>query len=212
MRTDNLVQALVADGATAETPIESKLVLAIAFGFAVSAVLFWMILGPRPDIGIAAGTVRFDLKIVQALLLAATAAALAMRLAQPGANTGLQRIVLTVVPATLAIAVVTELFIVPAGQWQATLVGNNARICLTAIPVLSLPLLGALLLALRHGAPTSRAATGAVAGLLAGGLAAALYATHCTDDSPLFVAFWYSIAIGIVTALGAVAGRYILRW
>jgi hypothetical protein len=51
-----------------------------------------------------------------------------------------------------------------------------------------------------------------VAGLIAGGLAAALYATHCTDDSPLFVATWYSIAIGAVAVLGALLGRRLLRW
>lgn len=212
MRTDDLVHALAADRHAAQTSIERKLALAIAVGFAVSAVLFWTNLGPRPDIAAVAVTVRFDLKIVQALLLAATAAALVLRLARPGAGTGWQKAALTAAPALLALAVIAELLTVPAGEWQAKLVGSNARICLTAIPLLSLPLLAALLLALRHGAPTSRTAAGAAAGLVAGGLAAALYATHCTDDSPLFVATWYSIAIGAVTVLGALLGRRLLRW
>ena len=43
-------------------------------------------------------------------------------------------------------------------------------------------------------------------------LAATLYATNCTDDSPLFVAFWYSLATLIVMAAGALAGRRLLRW
>jgi len=96
--------------------------------------------------------------------------------------------------------------------WQTKLVGSNSLICMTAIPLLSLPLLGALLLALRDGAPTSRGTAGAAAGLVAGGLAAALYATQCIDDSPLFVATWYPIAIGAVTILGALLGRRLLRW
>ena len=212
MRTDDLVHAMVADRAAAQSPLGRQFALAIVIGFAISAVLFWINLGPRPDIAAAALTVRFDLKIVQALLLAATAVALVSRLARPGAGTGLQKAALTAVPSLLAIAVIAELLIVPAGEWQAKLVGSNAGICLTAIPLLSLPLLAALLLALRHGAPTSRAAAGAAAGLVAGGLGAALYATHCTDDSPLFVAFWYSIAIGAVTVLGAVLGRRLLHW
>jgi hypothetical protein len=54
--------------------------------------------------------------------------------------------------------------------------------------------------------------SGAVAGLLAGGLAATLYATHCPDDSPLFVAIWYSLAIALVVLAGAVVGRRVLRW
>lgn len=212
MRTDDLVHALVTDRAVAQAPLGRQVALAIAIGFATSAVLFWVALGPRVDIAAAAVTVRFDLKIVQALLLATTAVALVLRLAQPGAGAGMQKAMLSAAPILLVIAVAAELLIVPASQWQAKLVGSNSLICLTAIPLLSLPLLGVLLLALRHSAPTSRAAAGAVAGLVAGGLAAALYATHCTDDSPLFVAFWYSIAIGAVTLLGAVLGRRLLRW
>lgn len=212
MRTNDLVHALVADRGAVQAPLGRALALAIALGFAMSAILFWVALGPRPDIATVAVTVRFDLKIVQALLLATTAIALVLRLAQPGASTDLQKALLAAAPVLLIIAVVTELLIVPASQWQAKLVGSNSRICLTAIPLLSLPLLAALLLALRHGASTSRAAAGAAAGLVAGGLSAALYATHCTDDSPLFVAVWYPIAIGAVTILGAALGRSLLRW
>ncbi len=53
---------------------------------------------------------------------------------------------------------------------------------------------------------------GAAAGLLAGAIGAALYATHCPDDSPLFVATWYTLAIGFVVGLGALAGSRLLRW
>ncbi|MEX2035399.1 MAG: NrsF family protein [Xanthobacteraceae bacterium] len=212
MRTDDLVHALVADRAAGQSSIGRQFALAIAIGFAISAVLFWVTLGPRPDIAVAALTVRFDLKIVEALLLAATAVALALRLARPGAGTDLQTVAMAAAPVLLAIAVVAEMFVVPASQWQAKLVGDNSLICLTAIPLLSLPLLAAMLLALRHGAPTSRGAAGAAAGLIAGGLAAALYATQCIDDSPLFVATWYTIAIGAVTVLGAALGRRLLRW
>jgi hypothetical protein len=66
--------------------------------------------------------------------------------------------------------------------------------------------------ALRHGAPTRPAFAGAVAGLAAGGLAATLYAAHCTDDSPLFVATWYTIAIAVLAGLGALGGRLFARW
>jgi hypothetical protein len=50
------------------------------------------------------------------------------------------------------------------------------------------------------------------AGLLAGGMGAALYAMHCPDDSPLFVATWYGLAIAVVATLGAVLGSRVLRW
>jgi hypothetical protein len=77
---------------------------------------------------------------------------------------------------------------------------------------MSLPLLAAALVGLRHGAPTRPAIAGAIAGLLSAGLAAILYASHCTDDSPLFVATWYTIAAALVTAVGALAGSRVLRF
>ena len=46
----------------------------------------------------------------------------------------------------------------------------------------------------------------------ASGLAAALYAAHCTDDSPLFVVVWYSAAIALVTMIGALIGPRVLRY
>jgi len=119
---------------------------------------------------------------------------------------------LAAAPALLAATVVAELVAVPSGQWLIRLVGTNSRVCLTAIPLMSLPLLAAFMLVLRRGAPVARTTAGAAAGLAASGLAAALYATHCPDDSPLFVAVWYSIAIGGVTLLGALLGRILLRW
>jgi hypothetical protein len=77
---------------------------------------------------------------------------------------------------------------------------------------LSAPILLAALIALRHGASTRPAFTGAVAGLLAGGLGAAVYASYCPEDSALFLATWYSLAIAIVAIAGAAIGSRALRW
>ena len=79
--------------------------------------------------------------------------------------------------------------------------------CLTLIPLLSIPPLAALIIAMREGAPRHPALTGALAGAAAAGVAATIYATNCTDDSPLFVASWYPLATLIVVAAGALAGR-----
>ncbi|MBI1204191.1 MAG: DUF1109 family protein [Rhodopseudomonas sp.] len=212
MRTDDFVHALAVDRTPSHASTGRQFAVALAIGFAVSALAFWWTLGPRPDIATAAMTVRFDFKITEALLLAATAIALALRLAQPGAATAAQKWVLCLAPVLLAVAVIAELVVVPASQWPIRLVGSMSVMCLTAIPLLSLPLLAAMLLALRRSAPTRRTAAGAVAGLVAGGLAAALYGTQCIDDSPLFVATWYTLSIGMVAGLGAVLGRRVLYW
>jgi hypothetical protein len=48
---------------------------------------------------------------------------------------------------------------------------------------------------------------GAVAGLLAGSIAASFYTAHWFNDSPLFVATRYTLAVAILAAAGAMAGR-----
>ena len=72
--------------------------------------------------------------------------------------------------------------------------------------------LGAGLWALRRGASTRPARTGALLGLAVGALATVGYSLHCTEDSPMFYVTWYGLGMGISAALGALAGRRLLRW
>jgi hypothetical protein len=145
-------------------------------------------------------------------LLVVLSAELVMRVAKPGAETHRAALMLAIVPALLAAACLLEFFSVPAALWSQKLIGTNALVCLKSIPFLGLAPLAAALFCLRQGAPEHPALAGAAAGLLAGAIGAALYASHCPDDSPLFVAAWYSLAIGFVAALGAIAGARLLRW
>jgi hypothetical protein len=209
MRTDELIRALAADRVR-PARIAPALALALAGGLAVAAAGFALGLGLRPDLAAAAGTLRFVLKPVVMLLLAAGALAAVLRLARPDGAGALPLVLAAALP--LALAVLGELWVSPAAEWTARLVGRNALVCLVAIPLMAAaPLLG-LLAAMRRAAPTRPAALGAVAGLLAGALAGTLYAMHCPDDSPLFVAAWYGTAIAATAALGGLAGRRWLRW
>jgi hypothetical protein len=210
MRTDELIRALAADRAAAPQPPGRILMLAAAAGFALSALAFVIWLGPRADVAEAVTSVRFLFKPALMLALAAIAGTLLLRLVQPGARVHLPP--LAAIPAVLAAAVAAELAVLSPSRWLGALIGDNWYLCLGLIPLLSLPVAAALLLALRHGAPTRPAIAGAVAGLAAGGLAATLYAVNCTDDSPLFVAIWYSLAIAAVSAVCAFAGSRLLRW
>jgi hypothetical protein len=92
------------------------------------------------------------------------------------------------------------------------MLGTNAVVCLVAIPLLSIVPLAAILYVMRNGAPTSARRAGAAAGCLAAAVGAAAYAIHCPDDSPLFVAVWYSLAFLLVLMAGAAAGARVLRW
>jgi hypothetical protein len=53
---------------------------------------------------------------------------------------------------------------------------------------------------------------GAFAGLMSAGLGAAIYAAHCMDDSPLFVATWYTLAAALMAFIGAMIGRRVLKF
>jgi hypothetical protein len=184
---------------------------AVLAGALVSLVIFAVEFGPRVDLAAAFATWRFDFKLLLVLtaLLAASAACLAM--ARPVV---IARWRWTVLPILfLAVALLgVELVAVPAGTWQARLIGSNALDCLMAIPLFALAPLAALLLALRRAAPASPTRAGAAAGGLAAAVAATIYAFHCFDDSPLFVLTWYPLAAIPVIVAGAVAGHRLLRW
>jgi len=120
---------------------------------------------------------------------------------------------LLAIPAGLLVAGISGEMMMPQRLPMMTrLVGHNSKVCMTAVPLMSLPLLAAALIGLRHGAPTRPAIAGAMAGLLSAGLAATLYASHCTDDSPLFVATWYSVGTALMAALGALIGSRVLKY
>jgi hypothetical protein len=134
-----------------------------------------------------------------------------VRLARP-APANSPWLVILVVPALLLAAVVTELMVIPNDAWVARLIGTNATPCVLAIPLLALAPLAIGLFAMRTGAPRSPTLAGAAVGFASAMLAATLYALHCFDDSPLFIATWYTLASLPVVAMGALIGRRVLRW
>jgi len=212
MKTSDLIAALTADAKKPPTPIGRHVLLALGAGALVSLAVFLPALGPRPDIAEAAHTMRFDMKFIDTLALLLPSALLCLRLSRPEASPGALAAWLMTPMFLLLVGVVMELAMVPSALWSAKLIGRNWAHCLTLIPLLSIPPLGALITALRAGAPRHPALTGALAGAASAGVAATIYATNCTDDSPLFVASWYPLATLIVVAAGALAGRKWLQW
>lgn len=211
MKTDDLIQLLAKDSAV-QWPFHRVFGVALTIGVAVAATLFCATLGPRPDIVMAMHTPRFWAKFSIVIVVAVAATALSQTSARPAENSARWQGLLLVAPVLPTIAAAIELYVVPPGMWTAKLIGQNARLCLTAIPLLSLGPLVCLFLALRRGAPRHPGAAGAIAGLVSGAIAATLYATHCPDDSPLFVIVWYTISIMAVTVAGYALGHRLLRW
>ena len=211
MRTDNLICVLAADSAPRRS-FELQFVLMVTCGIAVAAITFLVLVGFRHDILLAIQSFRFLFKFVVMLALAMTASATAHRSGDPIGNTRRWMKTIAISPILLAVAVVLELFVVPSGEWSNRLVGHDAWRCMTLIPLLSAGPLVCLLLALRQGAPARPGWAGAMAGLAASGIAATFYATNCADDSPLFIATWFSLAILVVTVAGYLTGRRVLAW
>lgn len=212
MKTDDLIRALAADREPAGPAPGIALALAGALGFVLSLLLFIWLVPLRPHLGEAMGTFPFVLKPIEMGILVAVSAIIVLRLAIPGAPLGWTLIAAAAVPAIMVAAVAVELMQVPRGEWLVKLAGQHWYMCVLNMVLLSLPILAALLFGLRYGAPTRPTLAGAGAGLLSGALAASLYIAHCPDDSPLFVAAWFTLAIAIATGIGALAGSRLLRW
>lgn len=211
MRTEEFIHALAADRTVAMRP-GAAFGLALAVGAVIAATVFLLGFGVRPDILVVLHTVRFPFNFVVTIALFAASLRLALALARPAGDVAAAARALAIPALSIGVALIVELVVLPAADWGPRLVASNARICLGAIPAIAVGPLVALLLALRSGAPTAPVRAGASAGLVAAALAATFYASHCTDDSPLFVATWYSLAIAFVTVVGALLGSRVLRW
>ena len=212
MDTDQLIRTLSADNTHRTRPVGFALMLALLAAGSVSLLMFFTELGIRPDVMTAMRNPFFGLKFAVTLALAIAAIAVSLHLSRPEASLrGFGWLLL--IPAGLLTAGIGGEMMMPQRLPMLTrLIGSNSRVCLTVIPLLSLPILVGALIGLRHGAPARPALAGAVAGLVSAGFAATLYASHCTDDSPLFVATWYTISTALVTAVGALAGSRLLRF
>jgi len=212
VRTSEFIAALAADPVPEAIHFGRRFAAALALGFAGALALYALFVGPRPDFAEAVGTVRFDLKFVDSVALALPSLLLLVRLARPDAKPGALALWLFAPLVLLALAVMVELAVTPSAEWMKRLVGQNMRYCTTMIPMMAAPILAALIVAMRAGAPRHPAWTGALAGAASAGIAAFLYASHCPDDSPLFVATWYPLATLVCAAVGALAGRRFLAW
>ncbi|MEO7222628.1 MAG: NrsF family protein [Devosia sp.] len=212
MKTDDLIGALAADSDRQHIPPQPTLWLALLASVLVAGAMLLATIGVRPDIASAATSIRFLFKFVFTITVAATAFALVRRSLYPETSGQLPWPVLLAGPALLAVGVALELWVLPTDAWSMSATGKNGFYCLTVVPALGIVPLGLAIWALRRGAPTRPGLAGFCAGLLAGGIAATFYAANCTDDSPLFVATWYPIAIGGLGFLGAWLGRLAIRW
>ncbi len=211
--SDDLIETLVADlRPVRRGAITRGLLIAAVGGIVAAALVMIPAIGLRADIATAPMTMMFWIKFLYTLALGALGLRAALALSRPeGKATG-----------TLVAALIVFATVLAAGVWQWTvspqevrdilLFGGTALICPLLIVALSAPILAAMLIAAKRFAPQSPTMGGFATGLAAGGLGAWVYAFHCGEYGLLFLGLWHTLGIALTAMIGAIAGRFLLRW
>jgi hypothetical protein len=212
MRTSDLIDILARDvRPTPPGAVNRKLLAALVAGGLITFAIVGLVLRCQPLLA-AAQQPWFWMKAAYTGLLTIAGAVIVRRLSVPGSRLGAAPLAATlVILAMLGLGVGQILSAAQAGR-VALWLGHTWKICSPLILLLAMPIYACLIAAIRGLAPTRPALTGAAAGFAAGALAATLYGLHCPEQAAAFVATWYTLGIGAATALGALAGRRLLRW
>jgi len=213
MRTDDLIDALAMETPAAPVGLPFRRI-AIAAGLgaiaALAVVMAW--LGPRPDLHVAMRGGFFWIKFAYAASFAISGAALADRYGRPGGR-GRWRWALVFAPvAVLAVMAVAAALGEGVRQMHADWMGQSWNVCPFRILALAVPSFLGALWAFRRLAPTRLGLAGFAAGLLAGGVSAAVYSLACQESTALFVVTWYTLGIFACGGVGALLGPRLLRW
>lgn len=215
MKTDDLI-TMLARGAADEAPAPMgdarRFAPALAWGLSGATLLMALCLGVRADLAEALLMPMFWAKAGVAALAALAALQLTRRLARPGMPAGRSPLLLAALLLLIWTGAGAALLAAPPPARAALILGDSWRSCPFNITLLSIPLLVALLRAMRAMAPTRPSLAGASAGLAAGAAAAAVYALHCPEMATPFLAVWYVLGVAIPALLGALLGALLLRW
>ena len=212
MKTNDLIALLASDTLQPQVPVRQQLLRKLLLGALVCGVLLLAVWGLNPQMDEMALHPAFLTKMLWLAALMVFSLYGLFRLARPGVGAGH-----TLWGIGLALLAMFSLGLLQylqteSGDQTAQWMGGSWQVCSVSITALSLPVLGALLWALRQLAPTRPVLTGAVAGMLAGSLAASIYSLHCPETSLTFFAVWYVAGMALATGLGALLGGRWLRW
>jgi hypothetical protein len=213
MRTDDWIDAL----ATGLEPVPAgqparRLMGALALGTVLAVLVVVLGYGVRPDWADALQQPVMWLKLGFPALLAAAAGVVLWRLSVPGRLPG--ALAWAWLPLTLAMSGLGlwVLMRAEASQRNMLWMGQTWGSCTLSIAAVSLPVLAALLLAVRTLAPTQLRWAGAMAGVLSGASGTLAYAIYCPEMAVPFLALWNTLAIALMALLGAWLGPRTLRW
>lgn len=211
--TDDLISRLAGDlKPIRKRAVERRLLLALLVGVLVTIIGAYLVLDlmmGRP-FGGADSVVMFWTKFGYTFAFGLLGLAAAPVLVRPEG-----RIVWPLAAAgTLALLALSlgTMMWMRAGWSMDMVMGGTAMVCPWLIILAGLPVLAALLAAMRALAPRSPTLAGFAAGLIAGGFGAWAYSFYCGETSMMFMAVWYSLGIALTALLGAALGKLVLRW
>lgn len=215
MKTEDLVDRLSREELRPRrwAPASALTAAALATSVGVIALsVLWF--APRPDLFSALTSSDHTVlwKFIFAFSVVVTALPIVRDLTTPGRRVGIASFVATVPFAIVLLLGARELMVLPAQDVRHLLSHASWGACLWQVPLLSIPAFAIFVGLARRSAPTNLTRAGTYIGLLAGGFGAVGYAFHCGDDSMLFVATAYTLAIGEMALLGALLGPRLLRW
>lgn len=213
LRTDDLIDRL-AVGARPIPEHQPARRAALCGGLALvaAAAVVWMTLGPRPDLVSVVDEPAFLLRQVYALSIAGFAGWLMLRLGQPGAPVWGPVIGLGGVAVLVMGLVAWEQTGLDGASRLGAFLGQSWTQCSLRVAAISLVATPFIFFAARRLAPARPTWAGFAAGIVAGAVAASAYGLYCAEITATFVATWYSLGILASGLMGAVLGRWILRW
>jgi hypothetical protein len=213
MKTEDLVALLSTNpGPVARGSFGRTFGVAVVASSVLAVGIALVGLGFRPDLTTTRALIFLFLKLVFAAAVVGIASVYLARLARPGGERRMSTILMVAPFAVIILLAAISLGLAPSSHWDKMVTGVEWLECLVSIPVIAIVPFVIAIWVVRRAAPTNLPHTGAVAGLVAGGVSAMAYALHCTDDSLPFVAVWYGGTIALCTLAGAVLGPRLLRW
>jgi hypothetical protein len=212
MTTNDLIARLTSDlKPVSPTAVLQRVGIGLGVSLVASSLLMLSWLGMRPDFMVATGTMSFWAKLAYTLALALAGAWAVKRIAYPLGSIRASIVAMIVILAIISVLGAMQLAMAPDNAYQM-LTGKSLAVCTRNIVMLSLPLLVGAFWVLRGLAPTRLTVAGAAAGLAAGAIGSLVYSFHCTESSMPFVAIWYTLGVLIPGLIGAITGRFVLRW
>jgi len=180
---------------------------------AIELALFLMMGCARPDMGHAMGQMSFWWKLATIGLLAAIAVTTAVRSFDPSVSPSRG---LRWAAGIGAVALLLGWGIDASHHARVSLLARlewrEGLACLGSMVLLSLPMMAALALLMRRGAPTHRRESGLAAGLGAAAWGAFVFFFACGHDDPLYIVFWYGLGCVLIALAGRALLPLVTRW